>query len=341
MILDYASVSGGAKTISDSFNKDILEDQNHKWLFVTSQRNAFEARNIRNIQVKNIKKSLLHRIYFEWKILKKIVNIYKPDLIISLQNFRMKGFKGKQVVYLHQSIPFANFKVKKSDSKTENIKQLILKFVLKKDVKKADLLIVQSEFMRKIVQPYNENIIVCLPRIFDSEAKIHENIKNFIYPTNSQNYKRLDILIHVSKVLKMNNINSNIKITLDGNETKTIRKYSEVIRKENLNVHFIGKKNINEIYKLYKENNLLFTSEIESLGLPLIEGMHFGAKILAFETEISKEILNDYKYSYIFNDKNIKQKISNFYETNNQKCIGFNVKGENIYLKLKEMNIIN
>ena len=65
---------------------------------------------------------------------------------------------------------------------------------------------------------------------------------------------------------------------------------------------------MNELYKL---NNLLFCSQVESLGLPLMEAAHYGCKIFAYETDVTKEVLKIIN-SKFFNKSNIESKYKEF-----------------------------
>ncbi|MDJ1109158.1 glycosyltransferase [Macrococcus caseolyticus] len=340
IVLDYARDIGGANTISEYFNRQVLEDKENKWLWLTSNFDSFTGKNIKNLRVRQIKKSIFHRLYFERLVLKKINNEFKPDLIISLQNFKASNFAGKQLIYVHQAIAFVDDNRKFSDSLFKELKFQMIKKKLKNDVKNSDYIIVQTDFMKNKIYELNKNVYKILPELFHEKAEIHKPCQNFIYPTNSEKYKRFDLVIEVARTLKNNNLKSNISITLGGEETSYIKKIKDIIINESLPIHFIGKQDKQQLQELYRNNHLLFTSEIESLGLPLVEAMHYGCKILAFEQPFTCEVLNNYKDAYIFNENNILFQLNNCLKSNDE-VSGLNVQSENILSFLKSKHIID
>ncbi|TDM37810.1 glycosyltransferase, partial [Macrococcoides canis] len=108
----------------------------------------------------------------------------------------------------------------------------------------------------------------------------------------------------------------------------------------NLPIEFIGKKSINELELLYKNNNLLFCSETESLGLPLIEAMHYGCRILALNTPFANELLKNYNNKEFFLENDFFEKFQSFIK-NNGESEGLNINDEPLLEVLKKYKIIN
>lgn len=340
IVLDYARDKGGANTISEYINRQILVDRNNEWLWLTSDFDSFTSKNIKNLRVRQIKKSIFHRVYFENIVLKKIINEFKPDLLISLQNFKVPNFKGKQLIYVHQAIPFKKINKRISDSLFKRLKFKIIKKKLKNDIRNSDYIIVQTDFMKNKVYELNKNVYKIMPELFLEKAEAHKPSQNFIYPTNSEKYKRFDLVIKAARILKNNNFTSNISVTLDGEETSYIKRIKDIVIYESLPVHFIGKQNKRQLQELYRNNHLLFTSEIESLGLPLVEAMHYGCKIFASEQPFTCEVLSDYKNAYIFNENNILFQLNNCLKSKDV-AAGLNVETENILNFMKSKRIID
>src|SRR5699024_884861 len=188
----------------------------------------------------------------------------------------------------------------------------ILKKILIKHIKNANYIVVQTNYMKDLISKYNENIIVSTPKIYNNKRNSHISTTNLIYPLNAQVYKRFDLVLKIGRILKSFNKSYQIQLTLNGNENKSISSFKRQIKMENLNIKFIGKKTKNELKDLYKNNNLLFTSEVESLGLPILEAINFNCKILAYSRPFVEELTFNYKDIYLFNEDNINETVIEF-----------------------------
>ncbi|TDM34100.1 hypothetical protein ETI11_11305, partial [Macrococcoides canis] len=221
LVLDYAREFGGGNTISNNIIEQIENDRDNEWLILTSKYSLNNKKNLYNLQIKNIKKSLFHRIFFEFIEMKNILKIYEPDLVFSLQNLSCKKFKGIQVVYLHQALPFSNQNNIYNRNLWKKYKYILNSKLIKNDLKKDHYVVVQTEYMKSLISKYKKNkTIVNKPKIFNSSPEIHSPTNNFIYPTNSEKYKRNDLAFKLAKYIKKKNIDSIIKITLKGDENE-------------------------------------------------------------------------------------------------------------------------
>ena len=337
-MLDYVGKVGGASSISRQFYEDVKNDENNQWIFLTNKEYVSQKSNIKRILVNNANKTFLHRFYFETFKIPNIINNIKPDLVLSLQNLGVKP-KQNQILYIHQALPFQNKLWELSNNPITLVKMLLMKYKLIKDIKKSNHIIVQTNYMKKLIEKYNNNIIVNLPNFNFASPQTHKDTKDFLYPTNAQKYKGLNYIVDFARILKKNKQNVYINLTLIGNENKYIENIRKIINKEQLAIRFIGRQNSDEMNELYKLNNLLFTSQVESLGLPLIEAAHYGCKIFAYETDVTKEVLKNYKFKVFFNKSNIESKYKEFLSFP-PTTIGENINGLNINGILRTNHII-
>ncbi len=314
IILDYVKNSGGGSTISDYILEEVEKDLNNEWLHLTSRTPSGNDKNKSNIDIPWIKKSRIHRIVFEKIVLKRIIRDYNPDLILSAQNLGVANYSKKQVLYVHQALPFTFNNLKIKLSYKDSLKMYVLKKLMIKHIKKADYIIVQTKYMKELIVKHNENIIISTPKIYTDKYNMHKSTENFIYPVNSQNYKRFDLVLKISRIFKKLNKQYKIYLTLQGNENKNISNLKKIVIDENLSILFIGKQTKKEIEELYKSCNLLFTSEVESLGLPILEAIYFNCKILALNTPVVQELTKNYKDVYLFNEINIESTVLKFIE---------------------------
>ena len=106
-----AAINGGALTILKQFIIYVAKkysDRYKFYIFCTADLKEFECENIKIID--NIKgKKWIDRVYWDIIGLKRWSknNNIDPDIIISLQNTGIGSFKNvKQIIYLHQSLPY-------------------------------------------------------------------------------------------------------------------------------------------------------------------------------------------------------------------------------------------
>lgn len=314
LVYDLPAVSGGALTILESYYQFFLRDQENKYVFVISLPELTSQKNIRVLKFPWVKKSRLHRLYFDYFECRKINKKEKPDRIISLQNLMIPRTPIPQTIYVHQVIPFSDYKF--SITKDYNLwfYKHIYKLLLFKSIREADKVIIQSNWLRDLIiekkLSTKEKIIVEKPNLdYLDDGKPNSEDRNhatFIYPAGPEIYKNHKIIIEA--MLRLKSINQNyyrVLFTLNGNENKGIKKIKELVYKNNLPVEFIGNNIKHELIQIYKESTLIYPSKIESLGLPIYECMKLNRPIIACLKEYSIELLSNYKNAKFFEDDDI------------------------------------
>lgn len=313
MVFDVPAESGGALTILKQYYKKAINDTNNKWIFVISTPNLPETENVKILKYPWVKKNWLHRLYFDKFIAHKIVEKYKIDEVLSLQNVIVENLKVKQTLYLHQSLPFSG----KRYSVTENFKFWVYQNIISKmifnSIMKADKVIVQTNWMKeaclkkvdadankfKVERP---DINIEVKKKYEQEDK--EN-KLFFYPASGPIYKNHQIIVEAVKKLKEQNItNYRVLFTLSGNENDNVKKLYKIVKEYNLPIDFIGQISLEEVYEYYSKSILIFPSYIETFGLPMLEAKMHGSPIIASDCPFSHEILDEYENTDFFDPFN-------------------------------------
>ena len=309
MVLDVAANKGGALTILKMYYENAVKDIENEWIFVVSTPDLKENENLRVVRFPWVKKSWFHRLYFDVFIAKKIAKQYNIEEVISLQNTIIVNLNIKQTLYLHQPLPF----VEKRYRLTENLKfwvyQNIISKIIFESIKKADKVIVQTEWMKK----------ACLKKVTTDPGKFEikqpalainvkkyykqgsNNDKIFFYPAGSSEYKNHKIIVEATQLLVKREIkNFRAIFTLKGNEEKHIKNIYRLVKENNLPIDFIGPISLEEVYDYYSKSILVFPSYIETFGLPLLEAKMHNSPILASDCEFSHEILDGYDNAKFF-----------------------------------------
>lgn len=314
MVFDVPAESGGALTILKQYYEDALKKTDIMWIFVVSTAKLKETKNIKVLKYPWIKKSWLHRLYFDYFVAHKLVKRHQVDEILSLQNLIIPRIrKIKQTIYLHQSLPFSEYRFSLKKNKRLWIYQNVIGKMIFTSIKKADKIIVQSLWiMDAAIEKLgvSRNKFIIEPPVISREVKQEYSSSSnqktlFFYPANGSEYKNHKVIIEASRLLKKSNINEyKITLTLLGNENKYISKLYNIVKQENLPVVFLGPIPIEKVYHFYEKMILIFPSYIETFGLPLLEASMHKTPIIASNCLFSFEILWNYENVYFFDPFN-------------------------------------
>jgi len=317
-----AATEGGALTILKQFLEGISIYSNKNinyYIFCSLDKlKVYENKNI-NI-VNNIKgKKWIDRIKWDLWGLKKWSEIkdIRADLVISFQNTGVNYYNDvRQLVYLHNSIPFAentNWSFFNNNERILWFYKNIYKKIIKYSLKDNFYIVVQTEWMKNAVikqfnwntkyisaiKPDIENISIDKISMIDfKDDKFH-----IFYPANAAVYKNHELIINALEYIRQSKPeiyrNLIIHFTLD-RDLSNNRNAELIGLAEKLQViehiRFEGKISYERVLSFYKSCDLLvFPSYIETFGLPLIEAASFGLPILAADMNYAKEVMGGYE----------------------------------------------
>lgn len=308
LVFDVPASSGGALTILNQYYEKALNDKDNKWIFVVSTANLKETGNIKVLKFPWVKKSWIHRLWFDAFYERKIIKKYKNADLISLQNVPLKTTKN-HVIYLHTPLPFLYVKYSFLKEFKSWLYNIVTRFRIKKGLTKStNQIIVQTEWMKKsVIETFKvkeENINVIAPKlnevVYNYKFKGFENNKIvFFYPAGNIKFKNHKVIIESFKKIENKN-NYQVIFTIDKNEKKS--KYiKNEIQKYNLPIKLVGRLNYEEVLSMYENSILIFPSYLETFGLPLLEARTIGTPIIASDKPFSKEILYGYDKCIFFN----------------------------------------
>ena len=297
VVNDIAASTGGAMTVLRDFYRCVCEnDTENEWIFLLGDKYFEETDNVKIISMPDIKKSGFKKLWFDFVAGRKYISALKPDVVFSLQNIITFGLKAPQVVYVHQPLPFQRtkkFSFRKAKERKLAVYQRWIGYIIKKSVRKADRIIVQTEWMKEAVYDQcgvpKEKVYQVLPQVktipLTDGAMLQTNA--FFYPTGSALYKNNALVFEACEML---------------NQRKLV--YSTVItttsQKECENVSCVGRLPYEEVVERYQTNVVLFPSYIETFGYPLAEARQAGTIVLASDTAFSREVLDGYENAYFF-----------------------------------------
>lgn len=318
IVFDVPAEYGGALTILKQYYDKAVNDKKNHWLFVISTPALLETDNVKVLRYAWVKKSWLHRLYFEQFVAPKIAELYQAEEVLSLHNLVVRGIKPgvKQTLYLHQPLPFVEKRYKITEDYKFWVYQNIMSRMIFNSVRKADSIIVQTNWMKnacveKIKVPASKFQVI-RPTVEMKVRKTYqqedEKNKLFFFPADALPYKNHTLIVEVAKLLKQKGLhNFRVIFTLDGNETRKVRKLYQDVQDNQLPIEFIGKINIDKVYDYYSKSILLFPSYIETFGLPMLEAKMQGSPILASDCVFSHEILDGHPKVKFFDPFNAEE----------------------------------
>ncbi len=324
MVFDVPAESCGALTVLNNFYNEYKKDTKNEYIFVVSTPELQETSNIKMLRFPWIKKSWAHRIYFDHFIAPKLVKKYKIDKVLSLQNTVIPHVKVYQSVFVHNALPFSEYRFSIFNNVLLWLYQNIIGRSIFKSIKRADRVFVQTNWMKqKCISKLNindEKVEVIQTRIQARADKAFERSKEslstFFYPANAMPFKNHKLIVDACMRLKEEGINDyKVVFTLKGNENNNVIKLYKQVYKNNLPIKFIGSISRNKVYDFYSRSVLIFPSYIETVGLPLLEAKSHETPVIVSNSDYACEILDDYENVHYFNSFDILEltKVMKFY----------------------------
>ncbi len=305
LVYDIPAVHGGALTILRECYQYAISRTDIEWLFVVSVPEFVSTDNVSVVCVDKEVRKRFNRIIYERRELGKICAENKCDCIISLVNTVLPVKKIKQIVYMHNSIPFSDIKFSFLHDRSLWIYKHIIGRLIRSSMKKCDGIIIQTEWIKEAIKEQcdvpEDKFIKCPPCINEGEYSSYQDTeearKTFIYPAGKSSYKNHKIILEAVRILTQQGITDfKVNFTLSDQDMQSI--FADPQLSPVKNVKFLSH---SELMKKYAESVLLFPSKLETFGLPMMEARKCNAFIIAGDMPFSKEVLNGYENAFFFN----------------------------------------
>lgn len=313
VLIATACRTGGALTIYKQFISHLNDyiNGNRYCVFIHPDMPQPEIKGVTYIEQDTSRH--LDRILFDWVKCRKILEKrgIVPDVVFSLQNTGVRSLRDcRTIIYYHQSLPFYTQRWNPFDKKERTLfyYKHIYPYFVRKSLTDATDVIVQIPFIKKgfvrrfdfredkvhVLFPDLEKIDVdrIVPYDFRDD-KIH-----MLYPATAWSYKNHKVIIESLSLVR----------TIDRELFSRIAVHFTVYRGENgdldgmvqrydleHNVIYDGVVSHDLLLSMYKAASvMLFPSEIETLGLPLLEAAMFGLPVIVSDLDYAREVLKDY-----------------------------------------------
>jgi len=278
--------------------------------------------NIKNIEYVEYKKSRnnwFYRIYYEYFYFSIFSKRIRPYLWLSLHDITPNVKAEIRAVYCHNPAPFYSFTLRTLFySYQVALFSLFYKYLYQINIHKNRYVIVQQDWIRnKFLNMYGiRNIIVSYPNeprilALDIQPKMRSKT-TFLYPALPRVFKNIEVVAEAAKLLyEQGRSDFEVVLTINGKENRyalnIVSNYKDIPV-----ISFIGLKSRDEIYRLYNEiHGLIFSSKLETWGLPISEFKHFSKPMLLADLPYAHETIGDYD-KVVFFDPSSPQQLSEF-----------------------------
>mgnify|MGYP003480204681 FL=1 len=297
---------GGTLTIFyeslDNICQNLLDD--YEVIALVHKKELFEKYNdkITILEFPNGRKNYLFRLYYEYIYFYfkfKSSNIY---LWLSLHDITPNVKAEKKAVYCHNPMMFykMNFKSLIKYPKLYFFSKFY-KYLYKINIKSNNYVIVQQEWIRKkFKETFGiNNVIVALPVSEDSITEvnaINSSEISFVYPALSRFFKNFEVICEACSKLEADGItNFKVNLTIDGTENsysrKLVEQYSHL-----KTINFLGIQKKSDIIALYEKSTcMIFSSKLETWGLPISEFKAYNKPMFVSDLEYAHETVGNYQ----------------------------------------------
>ena len=304
LVIDVAAEHGGALSILNQYVDKFKEDKENEYIVCVGNLNFEDTHNVRFLKFPWVKRSKLHRMYFDSRYVKKIVKKYSPDRIFSLQNKAFKIKNISQEVYFHNALFICEKRFKLRESKKLWLYQNVISRLTKRSLKYADKILVQAEWIKSglsskwnidkdKIEVERPNANATFEYVDDAKSRaIHS--RTLFYPANFSVYKNHITLIKACKSVWDTEGKDSFDLLLTGQADNLPESCKKLLNGEDYPIKFLGRLNAEQMKDTYLNSILVFPSYIETVGLPLVEARALGRPIIAADCEYARESVARY-----------------------------------------------
>lgn len=302
LVIDVPAEHSGAMTILNEFLFEFSKEKDNNYIVVLSTPKYQNTENVVFLNFEWVKKSHLHRLYFDRIIVPKLIKQYKPDKVLSLQNNAFRTGKIYQEVYFQNALPISEKKFGFSESRSLWVYQNIIGGIVRRSLKYANKIIVQADWIKKALEEkwnlQEDRIVVKRPNVLMNGSTTDYHPEALFYPANGSLYKNHITLLKA--LLPLWEKYDGPELRLTGTKENLPLICRETLGEKNYPIKFLGRLTKEGMIEQYQSTILVFPSYIETVGLPLLEAKCVGSSIIAADCAYAKEALDNYKESAFF-----------------------------------------
>ena len=285
--------------LSENFSKD------YEVIALVHSKDLFDIHNVRFIEYPEVRGSWIHRLYFEYSVLRKLSRELDAYLWVSLHDITPPVNATIQAVYCHNPSPFFVLRWRDViyDSRHAAF-VLFYRFLYRINIHRNTYVIVQQQWLRHMFRKlyHLDNVIVAHPVADTSPTPPIESDKvmgrhsarfTFFFPAYPRVFKNAEVLLEAARLLEAHPIELWLTFSKsDGRYARSlVRRYGKLP-----NVQFLGRLTRAQVFERYKAADcLVFPSLLETWGLPISEFKATGKPMLLADLPYAHETVGTYQ----------------------------------------------
>jgi glycosyltransferase involved in cell wall biosynthesis len=302
---------GGLSVFRDALASLAREyGEQYEIVALVMRRDLFDIAGVTYLEFPRIMRSWLSRLRFEYWSSREISAQLKPKLWLSMHDMTPNVSAEIRAVYCQNPSPFYRATVSEFFLDWRfGLFTLFYRFLYRINIHANDYVIVQQDWMRTGFKSLYgvRSVIVARPELNlpnaarSSAGEVAHQPYRFFYPMFPRTYKNPEVCLKAARILERRGFNQfELWLTFDA----PVNKYAKRVVKEFSDVRsvrWLGLLPRERVIELYGEADcLLFSSLLETWGLPLSEFRSFGKPILAADLPYAHETAAGYKLVHFF-----------------------------------------
>lgn len=274
----------------------------HRVVAIVHKKELANYPHIEYIETQWPKKWWVNRLWYEYVSMKKISKELGPVFLwFSLHDTTPTVIAERRAVYCHNSFSFYKWKMRDWLFAPKIAAfALLTKYIYKPNIHKNEYVVVQQNWLREgLSQMFSldkKKIIVSPPpspeiQLPDSFLKTSERYQ-FVFAGSPNSHKNFEVICKAAEILEKQGKGGlfDVFLTVKGDENK----YAEWLYKHwgsrLSSVHFMGFISKKELFEYYAQCDcLVYSSKVESWGLPISEFKAFEKPMLLADLPYAKE----------------------------------------------------
>ncbi|MDB2677767.1 glycosyltransferase [Gammaproteobacteria bacterium] len=280
--------TGGGLTLLNQ----LIQDINFKAELFVDERSKNHIHVNKNINIHFIKKNIFSRWFVEVKML---CLVSKGDTILFFNNLppfiKTRAF---HILYLQNILLIHPYNLKKF-SLLARWRIRFERLYLKIFISNVDSIYVQSSEMLSLCKQKFSTPSFLMPFFLSNQIELSKvnskKLFDFVYVSSSDPHKNHTRILDAFVLLAKEGFFPSICFTIDSATDKKLTDEIDILKtKYSLRIEYKKFNNLDSKENLYSSSKaLLFASELESMGLPLIEANSYGLDILVSEKGFSRD----------------------------------------------------
>ena len=310
--------SAGGLNVTLNFLKCLNAHRPHGWeVHVVAPRHCgYEALPtdwLRIIWRPNGFTNWVARLYTDYGWVPSLLEKIDPDIVFTMGNFATPTAIRQVLLLQNAHLIYHNERnVRKRLNWRRTVDKRVRNYVFGQRLKYADVLLVQTETMRKRIQQIypQQSSVYLFPNAYTQLAAQTDYQLPFVREPDvrylmclSRYYtsKNIEILVDVARLIQQRNLPYRILLTIDAGQHPNARRLLNGIRHGRLTnvIINIGTVPATSVRSLHGQvNGLVLPTLLESFSATYVDAMHFGLPIFTSRRDFSEEICGDCAYYF-------------------------------------------